>query len=303
MTMTWNVFLILGLVSMLMFAVANEPAVGQPSADRGAPSSHAGGADVVFFDAFDGPVLDRAKWNVRVTGQTVNDEQQAYVDSPDTLFIAHGAEAEGASGGALVIQPRCRPGFLTPEGRRFDFVSGRIDTAGKMEFTYGTASARMKLPAGAGFWPAFWALGGGRWPDTGESDIMENVGEPDWTSVALHGPGYFGETPLVNKAFFPPGKDVTDWHVYSVDWQPDRLLFKIDDTLIYRATRPMVEHYGRWAFDNPKFLILNLALGGAYPLKTNGVRSPYPGLPDATVARIKAGTARVLVDWVRVTKN
>ena len=57
------------------------------------------------------------------------------------------------------------------------------------------------------------------------------------------------------------------------------------------------------AFDNASYLILNLALGGGYPVKTNGVRSPYPGLPGETVELIKAGKARVLVDWVRVTKN
>src|SRR5205807_1511303 len=151
------------------------------------------------------------------------------------------------------------------------------------EFTYGTAAARMKLPAGSGFWPAFWALGNGDWPDTGEIDVMENVGEPDWFSVALHGPRYSGETPLVNRHYFPAGKDATEWHVYSVDWTKDSLLFRVDGLLVYRATRPMVEHFGRWAYDNPKYLILNLALGGAYPIKTNGVKSPYPGIPQSTV--------------------
>ena len=53
--------------------------------------------------------------------------------------------------------------------------------------------------------------------------------------------------------------------------------FYIDDRLTYRVTRPMVEHYGNWVFDNPEHVIVNFALGGAYPLKTNGVRSPYPG--------------------------
>ncbi len=258
-------------------------------------------ANTLFFDDFSGPTLDRTKWNVRVTGETVNDEQQAYVDSPDTVRLVRGAEAEGAQNGAIVIQPRFRPGFRTPEGRKFDFVSGRMDTKGKFEFTYGTAAARMKLPAGEGFWPAFWALGNGDWPDTGEIDIMENVGEPDWTSVALHGPKYFGETPLVNRVYFPPGRDITGWHVYSVDWTRDALVFRIDGALAYRATRPMVEHFGRWAFDNPKYLILNLAIGGAYPEKTSGVRKPYFGLPQKTVDLIKSGAPRVMVDWVRVT--
>ena len=65
----------------------------------------------------------------------------------------------------------------------------------------------------------------------------------------------------------------------------------------------MVEHYGRWAYDNPKFLIVNLALGGAYPLKTNGATSPYSGMPESTVQLVKDGGAKVLVDWVRVTRH
>ena len=169
-------------------------------------------------------------------------------------------------------------------------------------FTYGTAAARMKLPEGSGYWPAFWALGGGNWPETGEIDIMEYVGEKDWIGVALHGPGYSGETPLVNKYFFPEGQDVTDWHVYSVDWTSEGFDFRVDGRLVYRVSKPMVEHYGEWAFDNPKFIILNFALGGAYPYKTNGVEEPYNGLPASTVDLIKEGKAEVLVDWVLITQ-
>jgi beta-glucanase (GH16 family) len=261
----------------------------------------AAGPRPLFFDDFSGPTLDRSHWNVQVTGDTYNDEQQAYVDSADTLRTVHGAEAEGAANGALLIQPRFRQGFVTPQGKKFDFISARIHTKKKFEFAYGTAAARMKLPAGSGLWPAFWALGNGDWPATGEIDIMENVGEPDWTSVALHGPGYSGETPLVNKFYFPRGQGADGWHVYSVDWTAKGFVFKVDGLVTYRATRTMIEHYGRWAYDNPKFLIFNLALGGAYPVKTNGVKSPYPGIPLATVKRIKADQVKVLVDWVRVT--
>jgi beta-glucanase (GH16 family) len=297
-TAIWeNVVFAAVVVAGTTIAVAGAQSPGAAPAERRLAAE----PETVFFDDFTGPELDRSKWSVRVTGETVNNEQQAYVDSPDTISIDR--EAAGAENGALVIQPRYRPGFVTPQGKTFDFISGRIDTRGKMEFAYGTASARMKLPPGSGLWPAFWALGNGRWPDTGEIDIMEYVGEPDWTSVALHGRGYSGETPLVNKVFFPPQKDATTWHVYSVDWTPQGFIFKVDGDVMYRATRPMIEHYGPWAYDNPKYLILNLALGGAYPVKTNRVKTPYPGLPESTVQRIKDNQAKVLVDWVRVTKN
>jgi beta-glucanase (GH16 family) len=260
-------------------------------------------SQVVFFDDFSAPQLDRTKWNVIVSGRTVNNEQQAYVDSAETLSIVHGEEAEGAENGALLIRAVYKPGFTTAQNRKYDFISGRLDTRGKFEFTYGTAAARMKLPAGAGFWPAFWALGNGRWPATGEIDIMEYVGETDWISAALHGPGYFGNTPLIKKATLARDKDAAAWHIYSVDWTPDTLTFKVDDHAYYEVTKPMIEKYGPWAYDNPKHLILNFALGGAYPIKVNHARLPYPGIPEATVQLIKDGKAKVLVDWVRVTKN
>jgi len=247
----------------------------------------------VFADEFSGTSLDRAKWSVIVTGagwRTVNNEQQAYIDSTEVLSVA---------GGTLTIRPHFRPGFKTPEGNTFDFVSGRIDTRDKFDFTYGSAAARMKLAGGAGLWPAFWALGNGRWPDTGEIDVMENVGDPQWTSVALHGPGYFGDTPLVKRA----PVDITDWHVYSVDWTADLLVFRIDGREIYRVPKAAVEKYGRWAFDNPKHLIVNFALGGTYPHGVNKIEKPYFGLSDTTLEAIKAGKAAIQVDWVRVVQN
>ena len=253
----------------------------------------------LFFDDFSGPVLDPSRWNVVVTGRTVNNEQQAYIDSPD-VFTFLPPDAEGASNGALVIRPRWREEFTTPQGRRFDFVSGRADTRSKVEFVHGTASARIKLTVGAGLWPAFWLLGTGQWPATGEIDIMEHVGEPDWTNVAIHGPGYSGNTPLVSRPKADPSHGVESWHVYGVDWTSQAMVFTIDGREVYRGTREMVERYGAWAFDNPKYLILNFALGGTFPRSVNHVDGPYLGLSPAAIDLIKQGKARFVVDWVRV---
>lgn len=258
--------------------------------------------DTLFFDDFSGPAIDRSKWTVLVPDWVVNDELQAYVDSSATMYIAHGDSAEGASNGALVVRALHHPGFRRPDGRRFDFLSGRMDTQHKAEFTYGTIAARIRLTAGQGLWPAFWVLGNGDWPQTGEIDVMENVGEANWVSSALHGGGYFGDTPIAKRRYFTPPDDIAGWHVYSVDWRPWEIDFKVDGRSHYRLTRGLIQHYGPWAFDNPKFIIVNLAIGGGYPNGVNGVTSPYFGLPAATVRQIDAGNAKMLVDWVVVTR-
>ncbi len=257
-------------------------------------------SELIFFDDFSSGQLDRTKWNVRTTGQVVNNEQQAYVDSAEAIYIAPRHEAPGAENDVLVLHPRYRPDFMTADGQRFDFISGRIDTREKFQFAYGFAAARMKLPAGSGLWPAFWIHGDGRWPESGEIDVLEYVGEPDWISCAVHGPGYSGESALVNKLFFQGGENATSWHVYTVEWAPDSMVFRVDGSVIYRVTRPMIDFFGPWVFDNKKYLILNFALGGVYPFKTNGVRSPYCGIPDETVMQIREDKAKVMVDWVRV---
>lgn len=259
--------------------------------------------ELLFFDDFRLGELDRTKWNVRITGHVYNNEQQAYVDSAETIYIAASDEFPGVKHGALVIHPRYRPGTVSPQGDHFDFISGKIDTRDHFDFKYGMAAARILLPSGSGLWPAFWAIGNHTWPDTGEMDIMEYVGETDWVSAALHGPGYSGEAGLVNKFFFPTQDDATTWHVYSVDWAPDRLVFKVDGLTIYRVTRAMVDFFGEWVFNNHKYLILNFALGGVYPFKTNGVRSPYYGIPEETVRRIANNEIKIVVDWVRISRK
>lgn len=284
--MAWLAAALLAATTPGEAVAAQESANGQQ--DRG----------LLFADEFNGADLDRSKWIVIGPDFWVNNEQQAYVDAHATISILSGMA--GADGGALMLRPVFKPGVDPHPDRKADFLSGRIESKGKFDFTYGRAEARIRMPDAIGTWPAFWLLGNGKWPDTGEIDIMEYVGEKDWVGVALHGPGYSGETPLVNKFFFPEGLDVTDWHVYAVEWTKDAILFEVDGHLTYRVTRPMVEHYGKWRFDNPKHLILNFAMGGAYPVKTNGIKEPYVGVPQETVEQVKTGTVAMLVDWVRV---
>jgi beta-glucanase (GH16 family) len=257
---------------------------------------------IIFFDDFSHTTLDSAKWNIETTGMHFNNELQAYVDSSSAISFINDT-AEGAQNGALVLQPHFTPGFVTKDGQKFDFISGRINTKSKFDFLYGSASARIKLTAGAGLWPAWWLLGNGNWPETGEVDIMENIGEKDWANAAVHGKGYSGDAGLVNRLYFPEQNDVTSWHVYGVDWTPDSMVFKYDDVPMFRVTKPMTQFFGEWAFNTHKYLLLNFAVGGIYPFKINGIKEPYYGLHVSTFQSIKNKESKMLVDWVRVTKN
>lgn len=191
-----------------------------------------------------------------------------------------------------------------------DFTSGRIDTHTKMDFTYGRVSARMKLPVGDGFWPAFWLLGSDvddpsvSWPSSGETDIMENIGYADWTSTALHGPGYSADGNIGARQIYEGGGRADQWHTYAVEWTPTVMRFFVDDRVVQETTRNKLESTrGQWVFGHNQYVILNLALGGAYPAGWNKVTTPYWGLPQSSVDRIAAGGVQAEVDWVRVEQK
>ena len=79
-----------------------------------------------------------------------------------------------------------------------EYTSARLITWDKLHFTHGKVEARLKVPVGQGYWPAFWMLGVDEnsdvnWPDTGEIDIMEIIGSDlDTAHGTIHGPGYSG---------------------------------------------------------------------------------------------------------------
>ncbi|WP_181795911.1 discoidin domain-containing protein [Streptomyces sp. WELS2] len=268
------------------------------------PADPPSGYHTAFFDDFTGTALDRSKWRVVRTGTEmgpVNGEAQAYVDSPDNISVGDGS---------LLLKARYCKGCTRAGGGTYDFTSGRVDTHTHLDFTYGKVSARMKLPVGDGFWPAFWLLGSDvddpsvSWPASGETDIMENIGYPDWTSSALHGPGYSADGNIGARQTYPGGGTAGQWHTYAVEWTPTALRFFVDDRLVQETTRNKLESTrGQWVFDHHQYLVLNLALGGAYPAGWNKVTAPYWGLPQSSVDKIASGGVRAEIDWVRVEQK
>ena len=130
---------------------------------------------LVFEDNFDGPVLDRSRWNVELHEPGwVNEELQEYVDSEENVFLRDGK---------LLI----RPVKTVHEDGHVSYTSGRISTQWKHDFTYGLFEARLRVPKGKGFLPAFWLMTTdedryGQWPECGEIDIMEIMGDRTGTN-------------------------------------------------------------------------------------------------------------------------
>lgn len=254
----------------------------------GAVGGGGGGWVQVWNDEFDGTSIDTSNW-FHNTGVHVNSEQQQYTSSPNNVQVSNGTLK-------LIARHEWSNGY--------PFTSGRLESAGRREFGHGRVEARIKLPVGPGLWPAFWMLGnninqpGVGWPNCGELDIMENVGFGNWTSGALHGPGYSGNTPI-NGQFYP-SSPVSDWHVYRTEFSSADIKWFIDGALVKTVTRAEVERYGPWVYDKPFYLILNLAVGGTYPFGTNGASTPYYGVPQSTLDLIRQTPQAMEVDWVRV---
>ena len=174
------------------------------------------------------------------------------------------------------------------------YTSTRLESSGKFEQRYGRFEIRAKVPFGQGIWPAYWLLGNditsASWPNCGEIDIMEQVGRmPSTNYGSLHGPGYSGGNPLSTQYQLEGGARFADaFHEYAIEWEPNVVRFYVDDELYSTRTPNDVPNGGRWVYDHPFFMILNVAVGGA-----------FPGSPDGTTVFPQ----RLLVDYVRVYRR
>ena len=140
---------------------------------------------------------------------------------------------------------------ITAKAEGAGYTSARIKTQGLFEFTYGRVDVRAKLPVGGGTWPAIWMLGANfptaGWPDCGEIDIMEAIGnDPGYVQSAIHTPSSFGATVNVESTTVTDASDA--FHVYSVNWSPNQISFLVDDEIFYTYS-PETKDTDTWPFD------------------------------------------------------
>ncbi len=214
---------------------------------------------LVWSDEFDYEGLpDSSKWDFE-EGFVRNDERQYY-----TRGRLENARVEG---GKLILECR-KEQFMPTDGTPVEFTAASINTLNKASWCYGRVEVRAKLPRGKGVWPAIWMQGISLpqigWPACGEIDIMEYVGkEPNNIYGTLHWPSED------NKDRFDTGKFVaakpySDFHIYAIEWFPDRMDFYFDKHK-YHTVR--LDKAGQ-GLDNPirkpQFLMLNFAWGGTW---------------------------------------
>jgi len=250
---------------------------------------------LVWSDEFEKPGLpDSAKWDYE-SGFIRNAEQQYY-----TRARRENARIEN---GMLVIEAR-KEKFKNPDydpaakdsqrirkTREFaDYTSASLTTRGKEAWTYGRIEVRAKLPTGRGTWPAIWTLGATErqvgWPACGEIDIMEFVGfDPGVIHANIHTRKYNHMQKNGKGSQIKIADASTAFHNYAIEWYPDRLDFFVDDKKYFTYQN---EGTGSdaWPYDKDQFLILNLAIGGAW--------GGQKGIDDTIFPQ------RYYIDYVRV---
>jgi beta-glucanase (GH16 family) len=238
----------------------NQAAVGAPSNWK-----------LVWSDEFNskaGAAPDPSVWGQEVGDGTVNGIP-GWGNSELEYYTAGTANVSTDGQGNLNITAKEADGSLMCYYGPCEYTSARLLTKNRFEVAYGRIEARVKVPEGAGLWPAFWMLGTDidqvNWPQTGEIDIMEFVGRvPTEVFGTLHGPGYsggqsYGDTYDLNE---PVGDQ---YHVFSVEWQPDKIVWYIDGIQFFAATPDDPFLQGKqWVFNHPFFILMNVAVGGNF---------------------------------------
>ena len=231
------------------------------------PRDYALYTEMVWGDEFTGSAIDPGKWGYDIGGGGWgNNELEYYTSSPENSYI---------NNGNLVIEAKKQS-----QGGR-DYTSARMLTKNKQTFKYGRVDVRAKLPQGQGIWPAIWMLGAdidqNNWPKCGEIDMMELRGqEPNKFLTTMHFPtssgahGYKGGPDQV----LPTGNFSDAFHTFSVVRSKDQMRFFLDGNLYYTFS-PGDVNGGGYPFNNPFFMILNIAVGGDF-LGNPNASTPFP---------------------------
>jgi beta-glucanase (GH16 family) len=212
-------------------------------------------------------LLDPKYWNVLVgPADNSNKEQQYYTTNPTNLHIDNGA--------LHLTATRQKQ----PAG--YQYGSSRIETQNKQTFLYGRMDIEAKLPKGVGTWPAVWLLPANgvyaqkspkddiwSYENGGEIDVIEAVGfQPNVvygvahtaSDISLRSDGT-GSNSTINVA-----NSSTHFNKYTLLWTPTSLTFAVNDVAYYTYTRHSGADYTTWPFDQPFYLIANLAMGGSW---------------------------------------
>jgi beta-glucanase (GH16 family) len=247
---------------------------------------------LVWSDEFNGPadaLPDPAKWTYDLGNNNGwgNRELENYTKDP--------ANAHTDGKGNLVIRAVPIKTDPLPAVGSPAYTSARLKTQGLFAAgPDGRIEARVKVPRGAGMWPAFWMLGNTfdnrNWPACGEIDIMESIGrEPSMNHGSLHGPGYSGSKPMTAIYMLPDGKKFADdFHTFAIEWTSTSVTFYVDDTAYETVHDTDIPAGTKWVYDQPFFVLLNVAVGGNFagPVSSDTV---FP--------------QEMLVDYVRVYKR
>ena len=221
------------------------------------------GYKLKWKDDFNGDSLNKADWNVETHEPGwVNSEWQAYVDSADNIQVKDGK---------LLLKPI----KTVDKDGNASYTSGRINTQGRHDFKYGYFECRAKVPTGKGYLPAFWMMPTdenlyGQWPKCGEIDIMEVMGQE--TNKA-YGTIHYGEPHAQSQGTYSVSAAdnfADNYHTYAVDWEPGKITWYIDGIKYHEESDwfSAKENQGTVAypapFDQPFYMILNLAVGGSW---------------------------------------
>ncbi|GFZ29517.1 hypothetical protein CSC2_00430 [Clostridium zeae] len=228
------------------------------------------------FNSANGSAVDTSKWSFDTgAGGWGNNELENYTNRTQNAYMQDGS---------LILQAN------KENYNGSQYTSARIITKNKFSVKYGRVEMRAKLPYGQGMWPAFWMLGSNidnvdvGWPKCGEIDIMENLGkEPNIVHGTIHGPGYSGSAGL--GAAYTSSTALSDgYHTYAVEYEPSSIKWYVDGVL-YETRTPYDVNGNTWVFNQPFFILLNLAVGGG-----------WPGNPDSTTVFPQ----KYAIDYVRV---